>query len=67
MPDPVLITEVEGPRGTAEIYEITVPAGPVIEVEYAVVFGTERAGFRSLGEAHLHANQLTGAEGAEEN
>ncbi len=67
MAEEVLITEVEGPRGTAEIYEITLPTGKIIEVEYAVVFGLERHGFRSLGEAHLHANQLTGAEGAEAN
>ena len=49
MAEEVLITEVEGPRGTAEIYEITLPTGKIIEVEYAVVFGRERHGFRSFG------------------
>jgi hypothetical protein len=55
----VLITTVDGPKGSAEIYEITLP-GPTIEVEYAVVFGGQRTGFPSLGEAHILANQLAG-------
>ena len=67
MADEVLITEVEGPRGKAEIFEITLPTGKIIEVEYAVVFGKDRKGFPSLGEAHLHANQVTGADGSEQN
>ena len=66
MPEEVLITEVEGPKGTAEIFEVTLgdvtKADQVLEVEYAVVFGNERTGVPSLGEAHLLANQLTGVD-----
>jgi hypothetical protein len=61
MAEDLLITTVEGPKGTAEIFEVTVPdTGPTIEVEYAVVFGTDRHGFPSLGEAHILANELVG-------
>jgi hypothetical protein len=61
MDEDLLIATVEGPNGAAEIYEVTVPdTGPTIEVEYAVVFGGERHGFPSLGEAHILANQLVG-------
>lgn len=66
MPEELLLTEVEGPSGTAEIFEVTVesdrPAGGVLEVEYAVVFGGERRTVPSMGEAHLLANQLTGLD-----
>jgi hypothetical protein len=66
VPEEVLITEVEGPRGTAEIFEVTLgdvtKADHVLEVEYAVVFANERTGVPSLGEAHLLANQLTGLD-----
>jgi hypothetical protein len=55
------VTTIEGPNGTADILEIMRPAGSsVVEIEYAVVFGDQRTGFRSLGEAHILANQLTG-------
>jgi hypothetical protein len=56
-----VVDTIEGPRGTAEILEIMRPDGNVVEIEYAVVFGSQRTGFRSLGEAHILANQLTGA------
>jgi hypothetical protein len=57
-----LITEIEGPRGTAEIFEVTLPNERIIEVEYVVVFQLERRSAPSLGEAHLLANQLTGMD-----
>jgi len=58
-----LIATVEGPRGTAEIYEVEVPtADRTIEVEYAVVYQGERHGFPSMGEAHIMANELVGAD-----
>ena len=61
MAEDLFITSVEGPRGAADIFEVTIPnTGPTIEVEYAVVFGQERHGFPSLGEAHLLANELVG-------
>ncbi len=66
MAEEELITEVEGPRGTAEIFEVTLgdpsSAEQVLEVEYAVVFNNERQGVPSLGEAHLLADQLTGVD-----
>lgn len=61
MADDLFITTVEGPRGTADIFEVTLPnTGQTIEVEYAVVFGAQRHAFPSLGEAHLLANELVG-------
>jgi hypothetical protein len=58
----VEITEVDGPRGRAVIYEVTLPGGQIIEVEYSVRFAGERRSVQSLGEAHLLANQLTGLD-----
>lgn len=61
MTEDALIATVEGPRGTAEIFEIEMPdTGQTIEVEYAVVFQGQRHGFPSMGEAHLLANELAG-------
>jgi hypothetical protein len=58
-----VVDTIEGPKGSADIVEIMRPAaGNVVEIEYAVVFGSQRTGFRSLGEAHILANQLTGAD-----
>jgi len=62
MADEVLITEVEGPRGTAEIFEVTRQEQRRIEVEYAVAFGGQRRAVPSLGEAHILANELTGLD-----
>ena len=65
-PEEMLITTVEGPKGTADIFEVVLPStGKTIEVEYTVVFGQERQGFPSLGEAHLLANELTGVASEE--
>jgi hypothetical protein len=61
MTEDSLVATVEGPKGTAEIFEIEVPdTGQTIEVEYAVVFQGQRHGFPSMGEAHLLANELAG-------
>jgi hypothetical protein len=63
MAEEMLLAEVEGPKGKAEIFEVTLPnTGSMIEVEYAVVFGAQRLSFPSMGEAHLKANELTGAD-----
>ena len=57
-----VVDTIEGPRGSADIIEIMRPVeGSGVEVEYAVVFGGQRTEFRSLGEAHVLANQVTGA------
>jgi hypothetical protein len=62
MANEVPIDTIEGPKGSADIIEVTVArAGGVIDVEYVVVFGGERQAFASMGEAHVAANQLTGA------
>ena len=62
-----LITSVEGPKGTAEIFEVALPrTGMSIEVEYEVVFGEQKLSFPSLGEAHLFANELTGIASSDE-
>ena len=62
-----LITTVEGPKGSADIFEVVLPnTGKTIEVEYTVVFGEERKGFPSLGEAHLLANRLVGVASDDE-
>lgn len=58
-----VVDTIEGPKGSADIIEIMRPVqGSGVEIEYAVVFGSQRTGFRSLGEAHVLANQLTGAD-----
>lgn len=62
MADELLITEIEGPRGTAEIFEVIIPNQEIMEIEYAVVFAGDRKGVPSLGEAHILANQLTGVD-----
>ena len=65
MQEDSLIATVEGPKGTAEIFEIEVPdTGQTIEVEYAVVFEGQRHDFPSMGEAHLLANELVGMDDA---
>jgi hypothetical protein len=56
------IAEVEGPKGTAEILEVTVAGERILEVEYVVMFNGERSSAPSLGEAHLLANQMVGIE-----
>ena len=58
-----VVDTIEGPKGTADILEIMRPVeGSGVEIEYAVVYGGNRTEFRSLGEAHVLANQLTGAD-----
>ena len=57
-----IVDTIEGPGGSADILEIMRPVeGAGTEIEYAVVVKGNRTSFRSLGEAHIFANQLTGA------
>lgn len=57
-----IVDTIEGPKGSADILEIMRPVeGAGTEIEYSVVFNGERTDFRSLGEAHILANQVTGA------
>src|SRR5262249_6143141 len=60
--DEVLIATVKGPKGSVDIFEVTLPSTGAIEVEYAVVFGDKRTSFPSMGEAHLLADELAGNE-----
>jgi hypothetical protein len=60
-----LLTEIEGPNGTAVIFEVTLPGTSLIEVEYKVVFGGQETRFPSMGEAHLLANELVGLKEAD--
>jgi hypothetical protein len=60
--DMMLLSEIEGPKGKAVIYEITLP-GERFEVRYKVVFEGQETEFPSMGEAHLHANEVVGIEG----
>jgi hypothetical protein len=57
-----LLTSVEGPKGSADIFEIVLPTTGTIEVEYKVVFEGTQASFPSMGEAHVHANKLVGLD-----
>ena len=57
-----LVDTIEGPSGTAEIFEVTLPSSLLTEVEYKVVFGGQETRFPSRGEAHLLTNQLAGVE-----
>ena len=55
-----LLATVDGPKGTAEIFEVPLPSTGTIEVEYKVIFEGKTSGFPSLGEAHIQANELVG-------
>ena len=57
-----LVDTIEGPNGTAEILEVTLPSSLLTEVEYKVVFGGQETRLPSRGEAHLLANELAGIE-----
>ena len=50
------IAVIEGPKGTAEIFEYLVRD----TIEYAVKFNNEAKTYVSLGEAYLIADELVG-------
>ena len=54
-----LLTTVEGPKGTAELYEST-DGGP--QPTYEVVCGSETQSFKSMGEAYITAGVLVGTK-----
>ena len=58
-----LVATVEGPRGKAELYEITStdPDG-VLAITYEVRQGAEVHRFSALGAAYIAAGELTGAK-----
>jgi hypothetical protein len=58
-----VVATVDGPNGSAEIFEVALKAGDGgQQLEYVVAFGGERHTFRSLGEAYITAGELSGSE-----
>ena len=60
-----LITSLEGPHGTAEIFEVIKATAPETakeaqQTEYEVRFRGQAQVFRSLGEAYIAAGELSG-------
>ncbi len=54
-------TTMEGPNGNAEIFEIVDETADTVSPEYEVEFqGKVVATFKTLGEAHALADDLTG-------
>jgi hypothetical protein len=53
------VAVVEGPKGTAEIYEIFNPGQPLV---YQVKFGGKMIDYKSLGEAYVDAGTMTGTK-----
>ena len=61
------ITTIEGPKGKAEVYELSdTPTGTVTSgvasSTYEIVFGNERQITLTLGEASIVAHELAGAD-----
>jgi hypothetical protein len=61
-----LITTIEGPKGNAEVYEVsegssTTATSGVDSTVYEVVCGTESQTVPTLGEASIIAHELSGA------
>ena len=67
MAERALLTVIEGPKGKAEVYELsegpttTVTSG-VTTTTYEVVCGSERQTMLTLGEASIVAHELAGAD-----
>lgn len=52
------VAVVEGPKGTAEIYEIMVDR----TTQYEVRCGDKKETYKSLGEAYIEAGQMVGTK-----
>ena len=66
MADRSLITTIEGPKGSADVYEVsegpsTTATSGVDTTVYEVVCGSERQTVPTLGEASIIAHELSGA------
>ena len=59
MANQTAVTVVEGPKGTAEIYELWSPGKAM---EYEVRFQGKTVTYKSLGEAYIEAGELTGTK-----
>ncbi len=63
-----LITTIEGPKGKAEVYEVSEGGSPtsatsgVMSSTYEVVMGSSTETVMTLGEASIVAHEMSGAE-----
>ncbi len=68
MADRELITVIEGPKGRAEVYEVSEGASTtsatsgVMSSTYEVVMGGATESVMTLGEASIVAHELSGAD-----
>ena len=68
MADRELITVIEGPKGRAEVYEVSEGASAtsatsgVMSSTYEVVMGGATESVMTLGEASIVAHELSGAD-----
>lgn len=68
MADRELITVIEGPKGRAEVYEVseggstTSATSGVMSSSYEVVCGSATETVMTLGEASIVAHELSGAD-----
>ena len=68
MADRELITVIEGPKGRAEVYEVSEGASTtsatsgVMSSTYEVVMGGTSESVMTLGEASIVAHELSGAD-----
>ena len=64
-----LVTIIEGPKGKAEVYEVseggtaTSATSGVMSSTYEVVMGAATESVMTLGEASIIAHELSGADG----
>lgn len=66
MADRSLITTIEGPKGNAEVYEVsegpsTTATSGVDTTVYEVVCGSDKQTVPTLGEASIIAHEMSGA------
>ena len=52
-----VVASIEGPKGKADIMEVTGDGGPTT---YAVSFSGQETAFLTLGEAYIEAGEMTG-------
>ncbi len=58
-----LVTTIDGPKGKAEIYEVsTAEASGGQRFSYVVKFGGEKIEIPSLGEAYITAGEMAGVK-----
>ena len=68
MAERLLITTIEGPKGNADVFEVsegssTSATSGVDSTVYEVVCGSEKQTVPTLGEASIIAHELSGADG----